>query len=145
MRKNGTQAARNRRSRRGFTLTEAVVSIVIITIISAAALTASLATMDITRRSNDRNDAAVQSKMIMDCYKTDDFAQALALCGIAGYTSGDFTVYYDDNFAVLGLQKPANDAYCYSIAVTVGTRSIGVKAFLRESGELLYKTQEWLE
>ena len=75
MSKNGTRTAQNRRSRRGFTLTEAVVSIVIITIISAAALTASLATMDITRRSNDRNDAAVQSKMIMDCYKTKDYFQ----------------------------------------------------------------------
>ncbi len=145
MRKNNTQKAQSRRSRRGFTLVEAVVSIAIVTIISAAALTASFATVDITRRSNDRHDAAVQSAMIMDCYKTDNFAGALALCGITGYTSGNFTVYYDKEFAVLGLNKPAGDNYYCSIAVTVGTRSIGVKAIARESGELLYKTQEWLE
>ncbi len=134
-----------RRRRRGFTLVEAVVSIAVVTIISAAALTAILATVDITRRSNERNTAAVQSSMIMDCYKTDNFAKALAFCGISGYSEGNFTVYYDDDFEVIGIDKPANNAYCYAISVTVGERSIGVRAILRESGEVLYKTQEWLE
>ena len=145
MRKQMTSQNKKCRARRGFTLLEAVVSIVVVTIISAAALTAILSTVDITRRSDERNTAAVQSSVIMDCYKTDNFAKALALCGINGYSTGSFTVYYDDDFAVIGIQKPANNAYCYAIEVTVGTRSIGVKAVLRESGEVLYKTQEWLE
>lgn len=130
-------------SRRGFTLVEAVVCIVIISIISIAALAASLATSDIVRRADDRNKAVDQAELIMACYRTNNFSEALAHCGISGYSGGNFTVYYNENFECLGIDL-SDDAYYCRIEVTVGENSVGLLAIHRESGEELYKTQEWL-
>ncbi len=131
-------------SRRGFTLVESIICIVIITAISMAALTAVMATTDIIRRADDRNKATDRVEAIMACYRTDNFSGALALCGIEGYVGGNFTVYYDENFQVLGLAQPANNDYHCRIEVTVGEHSIGLKAISRASGEIYYKTEEWL-
>ena len=131
-------------SRRGFTLVESIICIVIITAISLAALTAALATSDIIHRADDRNKATNQVEMIMACYRTDNFADALALCGIEGYEYGDFTVYYDEDFQVIGLHQPVDNDYYCRIEVTVGYNSVGLKAINRASGEVYYKTEEWL-
>lgn len=131
-------------TRRGFTLVEAVICIVVIVAISIAAISAALATADIVRRSDDRNKANDQAEMIMACYRTEDFPAALALCGIEGYTGGNFTVYYDADFNVIGIQQPNDNNYYCRIDVTVGQNSIGVVAVHRESGEEFYKTEEWL-
>jgi len=130
--------------RRGFTLVEAIVSILIVTAISLAALTATLTSSDIIRRADDRNRATDQVEMIMACYRTDNFSGALALCGIENYTGGNFTVYYSEDFQVLGLIQPTNNDYYCRVEVTVGQNSIGVTAINRASGEVYYKTEEWL-
>ena len=134
------------KGRRGFTLVEAIVSILIITAISMAALTATLTSSDIIRRADDRNRATDQAEMIMACYRTDNFADALALCGIEGYekNKGNFTVYYSEDFQVLGLTQPQNNDYYCRIEVTVGQNSVGITAINRASGEVYYKTEEWL-
>lgn len=128
--------------RRGFTLVESIICIVIITAISMAALTAVMATTNVIKRADDRNKAIDRVEAITACYRTDNFPGALALCGIEGYLGGNFTVYYDEDFQVLGLTQPA-DYHC-RIEVTVGANSIGLKAIGRESGEIYYKTEEWL-
>lgn len=130
--------------RRGFTLVEAVVCIVVIIIISIAAITASLATSDIVRRSDDRNKANDQAELIMACYRTENFSAALAHCGITGYTGGNFTVYYDEDFNILGITQPDDNNYYCRIDVTIGDNSVGVAAIHRQSGEEFYKTEEWL-
>ncbi len=133
-----------KRSRRGFTLVESVVCIVIIIIVSIAAISASMATSDVVRRGDDRSKAIDQVEMIMSCYRTENFKGALELCGIRGYDKGNFTVYYNEDFEILGVTPPANDGYYCRIEVTVGDHSVGLKAFLQETDELLYKTEEWL-
>lgn len=130
-------------TRRGFTLVEAVICIVVIVLISIAAITAAMATGDIVRRSDDRNKANDQAEMIMACYRTEDFPAALALCGIEGYTGGNFTVYYDEDFNVIGIEQPNDNNYYCRIDVTVGQNSVGVVAVHRD-GEEFYKTEEWL-
>lgn len=132
------------KGKRGFTLVESIICITIITFITAAALAATLATSDIIHRADDRNKATDQVEVIMACYRTDNFAGALALCGIQGYTGGNFTVYYNEDFQVLGITQPANNDYYCRIEVTVGDHSIGVQALNRASGEVYYKTEEWL-
>ena len=135
------------KTKRGFTLVESIICIVIITAISMAALTAVMATSNIIKRADDRNKATDRAEAIMACYRTDNFSAALALCGIEGYqngTFGSFTVYYDKDFRVIGLTQPTNNDYYCRIEVTVGKYSIGLKAINRESGELYYKTEECL-
>ena len=143
MNKNNTKKANGRR---GFTLVEAIVSVVIITAISLAALTATLTSSDIIRRADDRNRATDQAEMIMACYRTENFAGALALCGIEGCSNyfTNFTVYYDEDFQVLGLTQPANNDYYCRVEVIKGKNSVGITAINRESGEIYYKTEEWL-
>lgn len=134
---------RNNR-RKGFTLVEAVICIVIITLISIAALSASFATSDIVRRADDRNKATDQVELIMACFRTDNFAKALEFCGIEDYIGGNFTAYYDEDFNCIGTTPPDNGEYYCRIEVTLGDNSVGLVAIHHESGEEFYKTQEWL-
>lgn len=137
----------SKKTKRGFTLVESIICVVIITAISMAALTAVMATSNIIQRADDRNKATDRAEAIMACYRTDNFSAALALCGIEGLPSnlsGDFTVYYDENFNVIGTKQPANNDYHCRIEVTVGKYSIGLKAISRASGEVYYKSEEWL-
>lgn len=141
----GRKKTNQARSKRGFTLVECIICIVIISAISLAALAAVMATTDIIQRADDRNKATDRVEAIMACYRTDNFPQALALCGIEGYDgNGNFTVYYDKDFQVIGLTQPTDNNYHCRIEVTVGQNSIGVKAIGRASGEVYYKTEEWL-
>ena len=140
---NQHEAKKNTR-KKGFTLVEAVICIVVITIISIAALAAALSTADIVRRADDRNKANDQVELIMSCYRTSNFPKALELCGIPGYTEGNFSVYYDEEFHVIGISQPVDNDYYCRIDVTIGQYSVGVVAVHRESGEEFYKTEEWL-
>ena len=130
--------------RRGFTLVESIICIVIITAISMAALTAVVSTTNIIKRADDRNKAIDRAEAITACYRTDNFFGALALCGLENCdgTSNHFTVYYDESFQVLPSGND-NTYYC-RIEVTVGQNSIGVTAINRASGEIYYKTEVWL-
>lgn len=131
--------------RKGFTLVESIICIVIIVAVSMAALTAVLATSDIIQRADSRHKAVDQVEMIMACYRTDNFKAALALCGIeVGDVSRGFTVYYSGDFQVIGTQQPVDNNYFCRIEVTVGAYSIGLRAINRASGEVYYKTEEWL-
>ena len=138
------QTAKLNTHKKGFTLVEVLICVVIIVFISIAALSATLATADIVQRADDRNRAISQVEMIMACKRTDDFPAAMKLCGIDGVTAGNFIVYYDADYKPLGLKAPAGNDYHVRIEVTVGDNSVGLVAIHRESGNTLYKTEEWL-
>ena len=138
-----------KKTKRGFTLVESIICIVIITAISLAALTAALATSDIIHRADDRNKATDQVEMIMACYRTDNFYEALVLCDIISAEEinaidGDFVVYYNEDFEAIDVRQPVDNNFYCRIEVTVGLNSIGLKAINRASGEVYYKTEEWL-
>ncbi len=131
-------------SRKGFTLTEVVICMAIILIISSAALITSMNYIQTSNTSNIRTLAVNEVDNIVECFVASflhddiDFEDALDFyAGTDGYasgSSGSYTIYYTEGFVV----TDSSDA-TYSADITALYSDIYVTFSRISDSEVIYE------
>ena len=130
-----------KRANKGFTLTEVVVAIAVIVIISVTSLSVCASSVSIFAKTRAESRLLKEIDLYEVCFETGNFADAVMFAkGATVLETGESVIYYDEEFNVVDEE---NALYQIDIDITVDN---GIKSFSAKiknmSGKVYYEMPE---
>lgn len=125
--------------KRGFSIVEVVVSLLIIAVMSAGVFSTIALSISYKRKNNAKSSALRETENVIRCFQSSDFSAALVFCyGENSFVKNNesYTIRYDaDGKAILG----ESEEYSFSIEASVTDYKLNVKAEY-SGGGVIYET-----